>query len=130
MNRHFVEELLFGEIDVFRSKVRALVDVHEDGTLEQARIVETLLQAGEILLERYNEQAMVSFENVNADILYKAEICATHCIEHGYNRDQRQRAKDLRFLVLEQIDVIEASLMDFDVPPAELVFRGKLVPQP
>ena len=129
MNRHFVEELLFGDVDVFQSKAQAFVDANIDGTLAQAHVMEALIQAGEILLERYNEQALVSFEHVNPDLLYKAEICATLTMEHGYNRDQKQRAKELRFRAIEQIDVVEASLMDFEVPPAELLFRGKLIPR-
>lgn len=124
MYPNFVQDLLFDDPMDFQAKIQGYLDIGDFGSHTHIHVVETLIEAGEALLERYNEQVMVSFVHANADLLFKSEICASAAIKIVCTKGQDQRAEDLLYRLREQIEVVEdgyedaEAVADFGVTPA------------
>lgn len=118
MYPNFVRDLLFQDPLDFQTGLQPFLDIKESGSFSHLQIVETLIEAGETLLERYNEQTKVSFANANPDLLYKAEICADAAGKICSTNDQTRRAPNLQSQIHEEIQVVEDSFDDYDPVPA------------
>lgn len=120
----FTRAVLFEDPADFHYQVMGIADVHEKDSPAHRQILEVLIAAGEIAIERYNDMAMEDFDKVDPDLLHRAASCGEVVMNKGFTRDQRSRGKEIYHQAIEQLEVVEIALPSY-VPPAALATRAK-----